>query len=159
MSKEPYFVTPQGLETLRDRLRRLKEVDRARNMKEIEEARAHGDISENAEFHAAKERQGLLDLDIRTIEDKLARARVIDPRTLSGEKVVFGATVVLLNVDTDERVTWTIVGEDESDLKQARISYRSPLAKALIHKREGDEVEVEAPGGTRTYEIVEVRFG
>ncbi len=156
---ERYLVTPRGLAALRDRLRQIKSVERPQNVRDIEEARAHGDLSENAEYHAAKERQGHLETELRSVEDKLARAQVVDPATLSGDKVVFGATVTVVNLDTDEEVTYQIVGEDESDLKGGRISYRSPLARALIRKEEGDEVVFQAPGGTRTYEILEVSFG
>jgi len=133
-------------------------VDRPENVRDIEEARAHGDLSENAEYHAAKERQGLLDAELRSLEDKVSRADVIDPTTLSGDKVVFGATVDLINIDTDDEVTYQIVGIDEADLKDGKISYASPLGRAIIGKEEGDEIEFRAPGGTRSYEVVEVRF-
>ena len=116
MSIERYLATPHGLAVLRKRVRQIKEVDRPENVRDIEEARAHGDLSENAEYHAAKERQGLLDAELRTLEDKISRADVIDPSTLSGDKVVFGATVDLVNIDTDEEVTYQIVGTDEADL-------------------------------------------
>ena len=158
MSIERYLATPYGLRVLRDRVRQIKEVDRPENVRDIEEARAHGDLSENAEYHAAKERQGLLDAELRSLEDKVSRADVIDPTTLSGDKVVFGATVDLINIDTDDEVTYQIVGIDEADLKDGKISYASPLGRAIIGKEEGDEIEFRAPGGTRSYEVVEVRF-
>ena len=155
---ERYCVTPQGLQALRDRLRTLREIERPRNVADIEEARGHGDLSENAEYHAAKERQGLLDVEMRDLKDRIGRAQVIDPATIEEERVVFGATVVLLNLDTDEEVTYRIVGEHESDLRQGSISYKSPLAKALIGHEEGDEVLLQAPGGARKYEIISVSY-
>lgn len=158
MSTEPYFVTQRGIAALRGRLKQIKEVDRPENVRDIEEARAHGDISENAEFHAAKERQAFLDGEMRAIEDKIARARVINPSELSGTKVVFGAKVELLNLNTDELVRYQIVGVDEANLKDGTISYKSPLARAIIGKEEGDEAVFEAPSGSRTYEIVTVAF-
>ena len=144
---------------LRARLRQIMEVDRPQNVRDIEEARAHGDLSENAEYHAAKERQGFLDAEKRDLEDKIGRARVIDPSTLSGERVVFGATVTLLNLDTDVEVTYQIVGVDEADIKQGTISYESPLARAILRKEVGDDVTFQAPGGAREYEVMDVRFG
>ncbi len=158
MSIERYLATPYGLSVLRARVKTIKEVDRPENVRDIEEARAHGDLSENAEYHAAKERQGLLDAELRSLEDKISRADVIDPSTLSGDKVVFGATVDLVNIDTDEEATYQIVGIDEADLKEGKISYASPLGRAIIGKEEGDEIEFKAPGGTRNYEVLEVRF-
>ena len=158
MNQEAYITTPEGLDKLKVRLKQIREFDRPKNVLDIEEARAHGDLRENAEYHAAKERQGLLDAEMRTIEDKLARARVIDPSTLSGDKVVFGARVTLVNNDTDEEVVYTITGEDEADAKAGLISYKAPIAKALIGKRLGDEVVVKAPGGDRNYEITGVEF-
>ncbi len=158
MPVERYWVTRPGLLRLRQRLREIKEVDRPQNVRDIEDARAHGDLKENAEYHAAKERQGFLDGEMRGIEDKLSRAQVVDPLTLSGDRVVFGATVTVLNIDTDEEVTYQIVGEDESDIKLGRISYKAPLARALISKSEGDEVVFNAPGGARNFEIMEVTF-
>ena len=133
-------------------------MDRPQNVQDIEEALAHGDLSENAEYHAAKERQGFIDAEKRDIEDQLSRAQMIDPATLSGDRVVFGAKVTLLNIDTDEEVSYQIVGVDEADLKSGTISYESPLARAMIGKEEGDEVVFQAPGGTRSYEVVEVAF-
>ena len=158
MSMERYPATPLGLSILRERLRTIREVERPQNVRDIEEALAHGDLSENAEYHAAKERQGLLDGEKRRLEDKIGRADVIDPSKLSGDKVVFGATVDLVNIDSDEEVTYQIVGTDEAHIKDRKISYASPLGKALIGREEGDEVVFHAPGGTRTYEVLEVRF-
>ncbi|MDP6944695.1 MAG: transcription elongation factor GreA [Myxococcota bacterium] len=155
---ERYLATPYGLSVLRNRLKAIKEVDRPQNVRDIEEARAHGDLSENAEYHAAKERQGLLDAELRVLEDKISRADVIDPSKLSGDRVVFGATVDLVNTDNDEEVTYQIVGTDEADIKVGKISYASPLGKAIIGKEEGDEIAFQAPGGTRHYEVLDVRF-
>jgi len=155
---EPVFVTKRGHELLHDRLKHLKEVERPANVKDIEEARAHGDLKENAEYHAAKERQAWIVNEIEVTEDKLARVRVIDPSTLSGEKVVFGCHVTVLNIDTDEEINYQLVGEDEADIKAGLLNYKSPLARALIGKEEGDEVLFNAPGGERNYEIVEVDF-
>ena len=159
MSDNRYIVTPAGMARMRARLKEIREFDRPQNVKDIEEARAHGDLSENAEYHAAKERQGFIDLEMRQCEDRLARAFVIDPSTLSGDKVVFGARVTLLNVDTDEEVIYQIVGADDGDLKAGTISYKSPLAKALLGKEIDDEVVFRAPGGERTYEVIDISFG
>src|SRR4029078_10219924 len=126
--------------------------------REIGVAREHGDLSENAEYHAAKERQGMVEARIKDIEDKLARAEIIDPSRLSGDKVSFGATVDLSNVDTDEAVTYQIVGAEESDVAQGLISISAPLSRALIGKSVGDEVRVKLPAGERCYEVVDVRF-
>lgn len=155
---EPYLTSLTNLEKLKARLREIREIDRPNNVRDIEEARAHGDLRENAEYHAAKERQGLLDAEMRIIEDKIARSKVIDTSNLSGERVVFGAKVSLLNVDTEEEVVYTIVGEDEADAKNGSISYKAPIARALLGKTIGDEVVFMAPGGSRTYEITDVTF-
>jgi transcription elongation factor GreA len=138
-------------------LQRLKTVERPQVVEDIEEARAHGDLSENAEYHAAKERQGQIEAQIVDIEDRLARAQVIDPKTLSGDRVVFGATVHLLD-DDDKPVRYQIVGEIEADAKGGRISYNSPLGRALIGRSVGDEVEVVTPSGDKYYEIQKVEF-
>ena len=151
-------LTQTGADALRAELTRLKKTERPRIVAAIEEARAHGDLKENAEYHAAKERQGLLDAEMRTVEDQIARAQVIDPATIESDKVVFGATVALLNIDTDEEVTYQLVGADEADLKEGTISYISPLGRALIGKEEGDDVLFNAPGGARNYEVIEIRF-
>jgi transcription elongation factor GreA len=151
-------MTTKGYQRLMDELKRLKAVERPKNMLEIEEARGHGDLSENAEFHAAKERQSLLDVQIREIEDKLARAQVIDVSRLSGDKVVFGATVSLADGDTGDKVVYQIVGDHEAEPKNGKISISSPVARALIGKSEGDEVQVRTPTGVRTLEILSVDY-
>ncbi|GMV40108.1 MAG: transcription elongation factor GreA [Myxococcales bacterium] len=151
-------ITVEGFAKLKERLKYLKEFERPKNIRDIEEARAHGDLSENAEYHAAKERQSMLDVQMRETEDRIARAQVIDPSTLTGDKVVFGATVLLLDLSTDDEVTYQIVGVDEADPKASKVSISSPIARALIGKRRGDEVTVRAPGGDREYEIVDVIF-
>lgn len=157
MSKTP--MTQRGAERLRDELNELKSVARPRVIAAIAEARAHGDLKENAEYHAAREQQGFIEGRIQEIEGKLSNAQIIDPASLAaGGKVVFGATVVLVEMDTEEEVTYQIVGEDEADIKQGRISVTSPVARALIGKEEGDIAQVQAPGGLREYEIVEVRY-
>jgi transcription elongation factor GreA len=150
-------MTPGGAQKLRDELARLKE-ERPRISREIGVAREHGDLSENAEYHAAKERQGLVEARIKDIEDKLARAEVIDPAKLTGDRVRFGAKVTLTNLDTDEETTYTIVGADEADINQGLISVSAPLARALIGKTLGDEVVVNLPAGKRRYEIGGVEF-
>ncbi len=150
-------MTPHGAQKLKDELVRLKE-ERPRISREIGVAREHGDLSENAEYHAAKERQGLVEARIKDIEDKLSRAEVIDPAKLGGDRVRFGATVVLTNLDTDEESTYRIVGADEADVDQGLISVSAPLARALIGKSIGDEVVVQLPAGTRRYEIGSIEF-
>jgi len=151
-------MTVKGHQRLLEELKRLKTVERPKNVREIEEARGHGDLSENAEFHAAKERQSLLDVQIRDIEDKLARAQVIDVSKLSGDKVVFGATVSLADSDTGDKVVYQIVGDHEAEPKNGKISISSPVARALIGKSEGDEVQVRTPTGVRTLEILSVEY-
>jgi transcription elongation factor GreA len=147
----------EGYEKLQNEVRHLKMVERPSIIEAIEEARAHGDISENAEFHAAKERQGQVEAQIAEIEDRLSRAMVIDPKSLSGKKVIFGATVHMLDED-DKKVKYQVVGETEADAKVGRISYSSPLGRALIGRTVGDEVEVSAPSGDRYYVIKKVEF-
>ncbi len=157
MSKVP--LTLRGAEKLREELQNLRTVQRPRVIEAIAEARAHGDLKENAEYHAAREQQGFIEGRIQNIEGKLSNAQIIDVATLqAGGKVVFGATVEILDVDTGQEVTYQIVGDDEADIKAGRISVNSPVARALIAKREGDIVEVNAPGGTKEYEISEVRY-
>jgi len=141
-----------------EELKRLKSVERPKNVREIEEARGHGDLSENAEFHAAKERQSLLDVQIRDIEDKLARAQVIEVSKLSGDRVVFGATVSLADGDTGEKVVYQIVGDHETEPKNGKISISSPVARALIGRSEGDEVQAHTPTGVRSFEILSVEY-
>ena len=147
----------EGYERLQQEVRHLKTVERPSIIDAIEEARGHGDLSENAEYHAAKERQGHVEAQIADIEDRISRAMVIDPTTLSGDKVVFGATVHLLD-ENDKKVKYQIVGETEADAKIGRISYNSPLGRALIGRNVGDEVEFQAPSGDRYYEIEKIEF-
>jgi len=151
-------MTRAGYEKLKDELRRMKTRERPAIVKEIETARAHGDLSENAEYHAAKERQGHIEGRISQIEDRLARAQVIDTEGLTPDAVRFGATVVLVDVDTDEEVAYTLVGEDEADATQGFISVTSPVARALLGRAVDDEVQVRVPKGTRQLEIREIRF-
>lgn len=150
-------MTPEGAEKLREELGRLKE-ERPKISREIGVAREHGDLSENAEYHAAKERQGMVEARIKDIEDKLARAEIIDPTKLGGTRVRFGARVELMNLDNEEQVTYRIVGADEADIDRGTISVSAPLARALIGKEVGDEVTVRLPAGTRRFEIVSVEF-
>lgn len=145
-----------GYEKLMDQLRQLK-AERPQIVDAIEEARAHGDLSENAEYHAAKERQGQVEASIADLEDKLSRAQIIDPTTLSGDKVVFGATVTLLDED-DQEVRYQIVGQAEADAKQGMISYSSPLGRALIGRQVGEDVEVTVPSGEKFYSIDKIEF-
>jgi transcription elongation factor GreA len=152
-------ITPAGLDRLKDELKRLKEVERPTIIKEIAAAREHGDLSENAEYHAAREKQSFVEGRIDTIEDAIARAEVIDPANLSGTKVAFGATVKLSNVTSGDEVVYRIVGPVEADLDGGTISITSPLARSLIGREVGDEVRVRTPGGERTYEILDVAFG
>ncbi|RLK50839.1 transcription elongation factor GreA [Alkalispirillum mobile] len=157
MSKIP--LTARGAEKLREELQRLKSEERPRIIQAIAEAREHGDLKENAEYHAAREQQSFVEGRIKEIEGKLSNAQVIDPATVNAEgKVIFGATVDLMDEDTGKEVTYQIVGEDEADIKQGLISVNSPIARALIGKEEGDLATVQAPGGDREYEIVEVRY-
>ncbi|WP_437760168.1 transcription elongation factor GreA [Sorangium sp. So ce1389] len=158
MSSEKVPMTPEGQARLREEMRRLKEVDLPQVVKDIGTAREHGDLSENAEYHAAKERQGMIVARISYLEQTLSRAEVIDPSKLSGSKVQFGAKVKLANVDTDEEQSFQIVGPEEADLKIGRISIASPLARALLGHEVGEEVRVMMPAGPRTYEILEVSY-
>ncbi|WBQ10335.1 transcription elongation factor GreA [Hyphomonadaceae bacterium ML37] len=156
MQKIP--MTAEGHRALDDELRHLKSVERPAVIQAISEAREHGDLSENAEYHAAKERQGWIEGRLQELEDKLARAQVIDTTKLSGETVKFGATVTVVDEDTDAEATYKIVGDDEADVKSGKISISSPIARALINKETGDVVEVTAPGGVKTYEILKVQW-
>jgi len=151
-------MTQAGFKALEDEINHLKTVERPTVIKMIAEARAHGDLSENAEYHAAKERQGFIEGRVMELEDKLGRADVIDVSKLSGSTVKFGATVTLVDEDTDEQRKYQIVGDLEADAKRGRISISSPIARALIGKGKGDTVEVAAPGGARSYEILKVEF-
>jgi transcription elongation factor GreA len=154
---EPVPMTPQGAQKLRDELARLKE-ERPKISREIGIAREHGDLKENAEYHAAKDRQGMVEARIKDIEDKLARAEIIDPTRLSGDRVRFGATVKVTNLDTEEETSYQIVGADEADINAGTISVSAPLARALIGKSIGDEVIINLPAGKRRYEIAEIDF-
>ncbi len=151
-------MTPRGYGLLEEELKRLRAEERPRIVREIEAARAHGDISENAEYHAAKERQGQIEARLRQLEDRLARAQIIDPAAQSGNRVVFGATVMLSDVESEERITYTIVGEDEADVNQGLISVTSPVARAIMGREQGSCVQVRVPKGTRELEILEIRF-
>ncbi|MBI5494191.1 MAG: transcription elongation factor GreA [Deltaproteobacteria bacterium] len=151
-------ITVMGHEKLKEELRQLKTVERKRISSEIEVARAHGDLRENAEYHAAKEKQGFIEGRIMELEDKLSRAQVIDPTKLGGDRVVFGATVRFADGDSGEESTYQIVGDDEADLKAGKVSISSPIARAFIGKEKGDEVEIRSPKGVRTVEIINVTF-
>ena len=155
MEKVP--MTVGGFETLKEELRRRQQEERPRIITAISEARAHGDLSENAEYHAAKERQGQVEAMIADLEDKITRAQIVDPRTLSGDKVIFGATVTLLD-DDDKPVKYQIVGPYEADVKVGRISYNAPLGKALIGRKVEDEVEVTVPSGDKFFVIDKIEF-
>ncbi len=152
-------MTSEGYRSLEEEIRFLKSVERPRIIKAIAEARAHGDLSENAEYHAAKEQQGLNESRVAELEDKMSRADIIDVTKLSGDTVMFGVTVTLVDEDNDEESTYQIVGELEADVKKGRISITSPLARALIGKSVGDSVEVVTPGGGKSYEILKISFG
>jgi transcription elongation factor GreA len=151
-------ITASGLRRLKEELKQLQTVERMKISKEIEVARGHGDLRENAEYHAAKEKQSHIEGRILAINDWIARAEVIDVSKLSGDKVVFGATVKLLDVESDKEVSYTLVGELEADIKRRWISVTSPLARGLIGKAVGDLATVQSPGGPREYEVVEVLF-
>lgn len=151
-------ITPEGFAKLKAELEKLKTIDRKEIIEAIQEARSHGDLSENAEYDAAKERQGLIEARISELESKIPRFDVIDLSKMTGDKVTFGAKVVLENIDNGEKRTYIIVGPDESDISQGKISILSPLARAIVGKQAGDEVVVQAPGGEIDYEIIEVLF-
>jgi transcription elongation factor GreA len=147
----------EGYRKLTDQVRQLKQVERPAVVQAIEDARAHGDLSENAEYHAAKERQGQVEAQIADLEDRISRAQIIDPASLSGDRIVFGATVTLLDED-DKPVKYQIVGQTEADAKQGRISYNSPLGRALITRKVGDEIEVTVPSGDKFYLVEKIEF-
>ena len=151
-------MTVAGYQVLDDELKRLKSVERPSVIAAISEARAHGDLSENAEYHAAKERQGWIEGQIAEIEDKISRAQVIDVSKLSGNKVKFGATVTVIDEDTEEEGRYQVVGDHEADVKSGKISLSSPLSRAMIGKEVGDVVEVQTPGGVKAYEILKVEW-
>jgi transcription elongation factor GreA len=157
MSKVPLTVV--GAEKLKEELHRLKTIDRPRVIQAIAEARAHGDLSENAEYHAAKEQQSFIEGRIAEVDSKLSNAQIIDPKTVNAEgRVVFGATVKLLDEDSGTETTYQIVGDDEADIAKGMVSISSPIARALIGKESGDSVEVRVPDGTRNYEILDVSY-
>ena len=157
MNKVP--ITVRGANLLPDELKKLKSEDRPSVIKAIAEARAHGDLKENAEYHAAKDQQGFIEARIKDIDAKLSNTEIIDVTTVDAKgKVVFGSTVKLLDLQADSEIVYTIVGEDEADIKTGLISYTSPIARAIIGKNEGDEVSFSAPGGEKYYEVLEVRY-
>ena len=156
MEKIP--MTAEGYSALENELKRLRSVERPRIIQAITEARAHGDLSENAEYHAAKDQQGLNEARVAEIEEKIGRAEIIDPSKLNGKRIMFGATVTLVDEDTDEKKVYMIVGDFEADVKDGKISISSPIARSLIGKTVGDTVEVNTPGGGKSYEILKVRY-
>ncbi|MDH3577231.1 MAG: transcription elongation factor GreA [Gammaproteobacteria bacterium] len=157
MSKVP--MTVRGHELLLDEIKKLKSVDRPAVIKAIAEARAHGDLKENAEYHAAKDQQGFIEARIKEIEGKLSHVQVIDVTAIDARgKIVFGSTVVLIDEETGKEITYRIVGDDEADIKNGLISYTSPIARAMISKNEGDVIEFQAPDGDKSYEVLEVRY-
>jgi len=157
MSKVP--MTVRGHELLLEEVKRLKSVDRPAVIKSIAEARAHGDLKENAEYHAAKDQQGFIEARIKELEGKLSHVQVIDVTAIDARgKIVFGSTVVLIDEKTGAEITYRIVGDDEADIKNGLISYTSPIARALISKNEGDIIEFQAPGGEKSFEVIEVRY-
>lgn len=158
MSMERVPVTIEGYKKLEEELHRLKAEERPRIIQAISEARAHGDLSENAEYHAAKEAQGMNEARVADLEDKLSRADVIDIAKLSGDTVKFGATVKIVDEDTEEELKYQIVGDFEADVKSGKIAINSPIARALIGKRAGDTVEVATPRGHKAYEILDIKF-
>lgn len=156
MKKVP--MTPNGYEMIKEELERLLRVERPQNVKDIEEARAHGDLKENAEYAAAKEKQSFLEGRIRELQSKIALAQVIDPSTINHDKVAFGATVTIMDTDTEEEKIYSIVGVDEADVKKGKISVTSPVARSLIHKEIGDVVTVQTPAKIVEYEILEINY-
>jgi len=156
---QKFPMTASGLASLEEELRNLKAQERPAIIRAIAEARSHGDLSENAEYHAARERQSFVEGRIAELEEIISAAEVIDPASLSGDTVKFGATIHLIDEDTEQEVCYQIVGMHEADIKQSRLSVTSPLAKALIAKRVGDTVAVPAPGGDRSYEILKITYG
>ncbi len=156
MDKVP--MTAEGFAALEAEIKHLKAVERPRIIKAIAEARTHGDLAENAEYHAAKEQQGITEARVADLEDKLSRADIIDVSKLKGDRVMFGATVTLLDEDTEEKVKYRIVGELEANVKHGKISITSPIARALLGKRKRDVVEVSTPGGGKSYEVLRVSF-
>lgn len=152
-------MTPEGFEKLRLELKHMKSVVRPQNIKDIEEARAHGDLSENAEYHAAKEKQSVIAAQINALENKVSLAEVIDPASITEtSRIVFGATVKLYDTETEEEPVYKIVGDDETDITAGKIGISSPIARGLIGKSEGDEVKIKTPKGQREFEVIEVRY-
>ncbi len=151
-------MTPEGHRRMEEELRRLRTIERPAVVKAIAEAREHGDLSENAEYHAARERQSFIEGRMAELEDKMARAEVIDPALISGDKVMFSARVTVVDEENDQEASYRIVGQDESDIAKGRLSVASPLARAMIGKSVGDQVEVDAPGGARYYEILKIDY-
>jgi len=156
MNKIP--MTADGYGRLEEELKQLKTIERPAIIRAIAEAREHGDLSENAEYHAARERQSFIEGRVLELEDKISRAEVIDVSKLSGKVIKFGATVTLIDEDTDEKSAYQIVGEDEADIKSKRLAITAPLARALVGKKVGDQVEVTTPGGSKSYEVAKVQF-
>jgi transcription elongation factor GreA len=156
MEKIP--MTAEGHTTLEAELKHCQQVERPRIVQQISEARSHGDLAENAEYHAAKESQSLNEGRIAELEDKLARSEVIDVSKLSGDTITFGATVTLIDEDTEKKAVWQLVGEPEADAKKGKISITSPLARALVGKKKGAQIEVNAPGGAKAYEVMKVEW-
>jgi transcription elongation factor GreA len=156
MNKIP--MTADGYGRLEEELKQLKSIERPAIIRAIAEAREHGDLSENAEYHAARERQSFIEGRVLELEDKISRAEIIDVSKLSGKVIKFGATVTLIDEDTDEKSAYQIVGEDEADIKSKRLAITAPLARALVGKKVGDQVEVTTPGGSKSYEVAKVQF-
>ena len=156
MDKVP--MTPEGYRRLEEELRRLRTVERPAVVRAIAQAREHGDLSENAEYHAARDRQSFIEGRMAELEDKVSRAEVIDPSLISGDKVMFSAQVTVVDEESDEEACYRIVGQDESDIAEGRLSVASPMARAMIGKSVGDQIEVDAPGGARSYEIVKIDY-
>jgi len=155
-SREP--ITPQGFARLQKELEHIKTVDRPRNIAAIEEARGHGDLSENADYDAAKQEQGLIQARLGSLEDRLARSEVVDPATLKGPQIMFGATVTLVDTDTEDEVRYSLVSTYEADAKKKLVSIESPVGKSLIGKEEGDEVVVQTPSGSKTFAVTKVEY-
>lgn len=151
-------MTPEGYSRLQEELKTRIKVDRPQVVQDIAEARSHGDLSENAEYDAAKDRQGFIEGRIKELNDKIARAQVIDPKSIDSEKIIFGATVTLVDVDNGNEVTYKIVGEDEADIKEAKISVTSPVGRALIGHELDDEVRIKVPSGLKVYEVVDIKY-
>lgn len=158
MADETYPMTPEGLRTLKAELKQIREIDRPHNVQEIEEALEHGDLRENAEYHAAKDRQAELDARMRFAEYRISRSKVIDPAKMKSVKVAFGATVTVLDLNTDKEDTYSIVGEHEFDVDRGRISFKSPVARVLMGKEEGDEAVLKLPRGDRELEVVSIAY-